>query len=99
MAVSEGTWNLMVDDPHVHAKRMKYLLKLNGATGPLIFEGFKQIHDDPGADIWADTSTLFVTIYNADRSKSRRTRRPAHHAGRLRQADDHAADHGRGQPG
>ena len=49
MAVTEGTWNLMVDDPtHVHAKRMKYLLKLNGATGPLIFEGFKQIHDDPG---------------------------------------------------
>jgi cholesterol oxidase len=68
--VTDGTFRLMVDDPmHVHSKRMDYILTLTGGPVPLLFEGFKEIHDDPGADIWADTSTLFVTISTADRSK------------------------------
>src|SRR5712692_3914173 len=73
LTVTSGTFQLMVDDTtHVHAKHMNYEMTLDGgAAGTLFFLGFKQIHDDPGADIWADTTTLFVTIYAADKTTVR----------------------------
>ena len=70
LKVTAGTFRLMVADPtHVHAKRMEYEMTLDGGpAGPLFFTGFKQIHDDPGADIWGDTSTLYTTIFASDRT-------------------------------
>ena len=34
------------------------------------FYGFKQIKDDKGFDMWSDTTTLFITLYEGTDDKS-----------------------------
>jgi cholesterol oxidase len=37
---------------------------VTGTDGqPYALDGFKAIQDDPGQDVWKDTTTLFTTIY------------------------------------
>ena len=53
-----------VPPDHLHL-RMRYRLNLRAPAGePLGLRGFKVVENDPGYDSWADTSTLFVRIYN-----------------------------------
>jgi cholesterol oxidase len=72
LTVTEGKFNLFVTDPeHVGARLMRYRMRLIAAEGrSYYFEGFKAIHDDPGFDAWADTTTLYITIYEGDSSAS-----------------------------
>ncbi|RMF87263.1 MAG: alpha/beta hydrolase, partial [Nitrospinota bacterium] len=35
----------------------------DGAGNPYTLSGYKDIHDDPGWDIWSDTTTLYTRIY------------------------------------
>jgi cholesterol oxidase len=65
LTVTEGLFNLFTEDPEDDDIRyMKYNMKLNSEEGEsYYFEGYKVIHDDPGFDLWADTTTLFVTLY------------------------------------
>lgn len=64
LAVDDGEFNLFVDqgpDP-VH-KRMIYRLPFTDRNGRrLVLNGFKEIHDDPGFDLWSDTTRLRTTI-------------------------------------
>ena len=30
------------------------------------FDGYKLIHDDPGIDQWADTTTLYITVHEGE---------------------------------
>ena len=56
-------FNLFVDDADPSRKRMFYrLLFRDGAGRPLTLSGFKDIKDDPGRDVWGDTTTLFTRI-------------------------------------
>ncbi|MFH5832695.1 GMC family oxidoreductase N-terminal domain-containing protein [Halalkalibaculum sp. DA384] len=66
LSVSEGTFNLFVEDPEDEDTRyMRYRMKLRSEEGETYyFEGHKTIHDDPGFDIWKDTTTLFITVYD-----------------------------------
>ena len=65
LTVTEGTFNLFTVDPkHVDTTNMRYRMKLTDESGKVYyFEGFKVVHDDPGADMWADTTTLYTTVY------------------------------------
>ena len=46
---------------------MKYFMKMVSEEGKqFYFEGFKLIHNDPGFDLWEDTTTLFVSIFEGD---------------------------------
>jgi hypothetical protein len=67
LEVTEGWFELFVpssellDDLHL---RMRYRLRLmRPDSSPLELYGFKLIEDDPGSDMWADTTTLFVRIH------------------------------------
>jgi cholesterol oxidase len=63
--VEKGWFNLFVAEDDPNARKMLYRLWFRGPAGnPLTFTGFKDVHDDPGLDVWRDTSTLFVTIYD-----------------------------------
>ena len=64
LTVSDGIFNLFVDDPgSENIRYMRYRMKLRAEEGEsFYFEGHKVIHDDPGFDIWEDTTTLFITI-------------------------------------
>jgi cholesterol oxidase len=64
LAVEGGHFNLFVDqDGDRRRKRMYYrLLFRDGAGHPLTLVGFKEVRDDPGFDLWSDTSTLYTRV-------------------------------------
>ena len=61
--VIAGRFNLFVDQQNASQKRMLYRLFFNDGNGRrLTLTGFKEIRDDPGLDIWKDTTTLFTRV-------------------------------------
>ncbi|MGH4022655.1 MAG: metallophosphoesterase family protein [Pseudonocardiaceae bacterium] len=61
--VEHGLFNLFVDSEDPSLKKMRYRLHFSdGAGEPLTLAGFKDIRDDPGSDLWSDTTTLYVRI-------------------------------------
>ncbi len=69
----DGAFNLFVqDNKEKKGKLMKYGMKLNTYEGEsYYFNGFKEIKDDKGFDIWSDTTTLFITLYEGADDKSK----------------------------
>lgn len=68
ITVTDGVFNLFIDDPdRVGERQMRYRMKLSTEQGQCYyFVGFKSIYDDQGLDVWPDTTTLYVTIYEGD---------------------------------
>jgi cholesterol oxidase len=68
LSVSNGVFELFpVATDAVLTRRMKYSFSMTAGDGRTYrFSGFKSVHDDPGADMWADTTTLFVDIARDD---------------------------------
>ena len=72
ITVVDGTFNLFVNaDPEGKTKLMKYSMNLNTYEGEsCYFYGFKEIRDDKGFDLWSDTTTLFITVFDGPDDKS-----------------------------
>ncbi|MFB7369815.1 GMC family oxidoreductase [Streptomyces sp. NPDC056222] len=63
LPVEKGWFNLFTRDDDPTRRRMLYRLHLRDPGGnPLTLVGHKEVHDDPGFDIWSDTSTLYVRM-------------------------------------
>jgi predicted patatin/cPLA2 family phospholipase len=63
--VEQGRFNLFVDDKDPAVKWMFYRLYFSDDRGnPLTLSGFKYLKDDPGFDLWSDTTTLYMRILN-----------------------------------
>ncbi len=65
LPVKQGWFNLFVDadEDGEERKLMKYRLWIEDGEGhPITFNGFKEVKDDPGFDVWSDTTTLFTHI-------------------------------------
>jgi cholesterol oxidase len=64
LPVERGIFNLFVDqEGDRRRKRMLYRLHFSdGAGNPLTLSGHKVVEDDPGFDLWRDTTTLFTQI-------------------------------------
>jgi hypothetical protein len=63
LPVEKGVFNLFVDEEDPSRKRMLYRLFFrDGAGHPLTLSGFKVVEDDPGLDLWTDTTTLFTRV-------------------------------------
>jgi choline dehydrogenase-like flavoprotein len=60
----------LVDPVGLHPRRerhMRYRMPVRSAEGKRFFlSGYKVIRDDPGFDVWADTTTLLVTVHAGD---------------------------------
>ncbi len=65
LQVSQGEFQLFVNDPEqIDTRKMSYKMRLDSIEGKSYeFDGFKLVHNDSGLDVWKDTTTLFVTIY------------------------------------
>ncbi len=64
LPIERGTFNLFVDSGDPGRKEMRYrLLARDGNGRPLTVRGVKLVHDDPGFDVWSDTSTLYTTVF------------------------------------
>lgn len=72
LTVTGGTFNLFVVDPsQVATRRMWYKMRMVADDGKAYyFEGFKLIHDDPGFDVWSDTTTLYITVFDGENNQS-----------------------------
>ncbi|MDJ0615453.1 MAG: patatin-like phospholipase family protein [Calothrix sp. MO_192.B10] len=63
LAVQSGSFNLFVDEGDPTHKHMLYRLYFQDQSGnPLTLTGFKDVKDDPGFDLWSDTSTLYTRL-------------------------------------
>ncbi len=63
LAVERGVFNLFVDDEDPRLTRMLYRLWFADGVGhPLTLTGFKEVKDDPGLDLWQDTTTLYTRL-------------------------------------
>jgi cholesterol oxidase len=63
--VSQGWFNLFVDadEDGKERKLMKYRLLIEDGEGhPITLNGFKEVRNDRGFDVWDDTTTLFTHI-------------------------------------
>jgi cholesterol oxidase len=65
LTLSNGEFYLFIKDPRqFNVRYMRYLGRLTAKDGATYyFEGHKIIHNDPGFDVWSDTTTLFITVY------------------------------------
>jgi cholesterol oxidase len=65
LEVQQGWFHLFVEaGEHGERKLMKYRLFLQDGEGhPITLRGYKEVENDPGFDLWPDTSTLFTHIY------------------------------------
>lgn len=71
LPVERGVFNLFVDQADPADKRMLYELWFRDGSGrPLTLAGHKVIHDHPGLDLWADTTTLFARVVDGHVSLS-----------------------------
>jgi predicted acylesterase/phospholipase RssA len=62
--VSRGAFNLLVQGDGPQRKEMRYRLHTRDAAGPVTIVGVKKVEHDQGLnDVFADTTTLFVTMY------------------------------------
>jgi predicted patatin/cPLA2 family phospholipase len=63
LTVEKGIFNLFIDEADPAAKKMLYRLFFSDGQGqPLTLTGHKNIKDDPGFDVWHDTTTLYTRI-------------------------------------
>jgi predicted patatin/cPLA2 family phospholipase len=63
LSVESGRFNLFVDEGDPTHKTMLYRLYFQDSAGhPLTLSGFKEVKDDPGFDVWSDTSTLYTRL-------------------------------------
>ena len=65
LTVTDGIFNLFVINPdQVETRNMRYRMTLVSEEGKTwYFDGFKVVRDDSVLDIWHDTSTLYIALW------------------------------------
>ncbi|HZY43240.1 MAG TPA: GMC family oxidoreductase N-terminal domain-containing protein, partial [Anaerolineae bacterium] len=66
LTLTDGKFYLFIQDPNqFNVRFMRYRMKMTAQDGQVYtFDGNKVIHNEPGFDMWADTTTLFITVYS-----------------------------------
>jgi len=65
LSVEDGVFNLFVVDPtNVETRNMVYRMKMRSEEGKVYyFHGYKVVRPNSVLDIWPNTSTLYITVY------------------------------------
>jgi len=68
LTVTRGEFNLFVRDAaEPGTRKMRYRMHMTSEESKTyFFDGFKLVRDDAGVDMWSDTTTLYITIYESD---------------------------------
>jgi cholesterol oxidase len=59
----DGVFKLFSPGDAPDRKEMVYELALEHAGDPYYLAGKKRVHDDPGFDLWSDTTTLYTRLH------------------------------------
>lgn len=63
LPVKQGVFNLFFPNDQPDTKLMIYDLNFEHAGKDYFLAGKKVVHDDPGFDLWEDTTTLFTHLH------------------------------------
>ncbi|WP_296667918.1 GMC oxidoreductase [Demequina sp.] len=64
LPVERGWFELFAPGEDAGELEMRYRLWLRDIVGaPVTLAGVKHVKDDPGLDVWRDTSTLYITLF------------------------------------
>ncbi|WP_224995724.1 GMC family oxidoreductase N-terminal domain-containing protein [Cesiribacter sp. SM1] len=68
LTISRGRFNLFVPSKlQANTLNMNYSMRLHTIDSrQYFFEGYKEIIDNKGFDVWSDTSTLYITVYEGE---------------------------------
>ncbi len=69
LPIETGTFNLFVEDDVSRNKQMLYKITFNSDGQSYALAGHKEIHDDPGFDLWKDTTTMRVQLFEGIETK------------------------------
>ena len=62
--ILKGQFKLFAPSGDLNRKTMRYRLFFENSSGEqLTLAGIKQVQDNPGPDLWEDTTTLFTNLY------------------------------------
>jgi hypothetical protein len=61
-----GRFNLFSPGGRAGVKRMVYELGFIHGGEPFYLAGHKEVHDDPGFDLWSDTTTLYSRLHRGE---------------------------------
>jgi cholesterol oxidase len=65
--VERGTFNLFAPSADRNFRQMLYKLPFTGKDGRrYLLDGFKDVRDDRGLDLWTDNTTLFTSVKDGD---------------------------------
>jgi cholesterol oxidase len=68
MTIFDGMFNLFVNVEGKTHKRMRYRMKLEAVDGKqYYFDGYKEVRDDRGIDVYSDTTELYATVHENDK--------------------------------
>lgn len=82
--VERGVFNLFTHETDPSRKQMRYRLFFSDGSGhPFTLTGEKEIQDDPGLDVWRDTTTLYTRLYAGHVEAADESRAVTHGAGIL----------------
>ena len=82
--IDNGIFNLFVDTADKNRRQMRYRLFFTTSEGKkLTLSGVKQIQDNPGLDIWADTTTLFTNLFQGHIEAEKEPKTKTFAAGKL----------------
>jgi predicted acylesterase/phospholipase RssA len=66
MVAEKGVFNLFYPDEQPEMKLMVYELSFTHAGQAYYLAGKKEVRDDPGFDLWTDTTTLFTQLHEGN---------------------------------
>lgn len=68
LTVTGGEFRLFTqDENNVDTRQMQYRMKMTSEEGrTFYFEGFKIIHEGLANELWPETTTLYITIYDGE---------------------------------
>ena len=65
--VQRGTFNLLVQQDDPRRKQMRYRIVCTDSSGKLVtLTGLKHVQNDQGLDVWDDTTTLFIKLFEGE---------------------------------
>ena len=70
LPAKSGVFNLFSPSRKAGLKYMVYELSFKHDGKPHYLAGKKHVHDDPGVDLWTDTTTLFTTLHAGSDDKA-----------------------------
>ena len=68
LLATHGVFNLFLPTADPTLTTMVYELGFRHDGQEYYLAGHKDVHDDPGLDLWSDTTTLYATLHDGDNS-------------------------------